>query len=203
MSQTTFAVAEATTETPVPEAPAAAGDTGHTTESTGHDGGHTGAFPPMDTTTYPSQIFWLVVFFGLLYLLMSRVALPRMEKVLQRRHGAIEADLAKASALKNETEAAISAYEKSLADARAGAQAIAADTRARIGGEVEAERAALDKTLAGRIADAESRIAASKSQAVKDVGDVAAETAAEIVAALTGTQVSKDDAARAIAGLKV
>jgi F-type H+-transporting ATPase subunit b len=203
MSQSASGTAEATTEAPANEAPAAAGETGHTTESTGHEGGHTGAFPPMDTTTYPSQIFWLVVFFGLLYLLMSRVALPRMEKVLQRRHGAIEADLAKASALKNETEAAIAAYEKSLADARAGAQAIAADTRARIGGEVEAERAALDKTLAGRIADAESRIAASKSQAVKDVGDVAAETAAEIVAALTGTQVSKDDAARAIAGLKV
>lgn len=198
MSQSASGTAEATTEAPV-----TTGETGHTTESTGHEGGHTGAFPPMDTTTYPSQIFWLVVFFGLLYLLMSRVALPRMEKVLQRRHGAIEADLAKASALKNETEAAIAAYEKSLADARAGAQAIAADTRARIGGEVEAERAALDKTLAGRIADAESRIAASKSQAVKDVGDVAAETAAEIVAALTGTQVSKDDAARAIAGLKV
>lgn len=191
MSQPTFAVAEATT-----------GETGQTTESTGHDGGHTGVFPPMDTTTYPSQIFWLVVFFGLLYLLMSRVALPRMEKVLQRRHGAIEADLSKASALKNETEAAIAAYEKSLADAKAGAQSIAAETRARIGGEVDAERAALDKTLAARIADAESRIAASKSQAVKDVGDVAAETAAEIVAQLTGTRVSKADAAKVIAGLK-
>lgn len=191
MSQPTFAVAEATT-----------GETGQTTESTGHGGGHTGVFPPMDTTTYPSQIFWLVVFFGLLYLLMSRVALPRMEKVLQRRHNTIEADLSKASALKNETEAAIAAYEKSLADAKAGAQTIAAETRARIGGEVEAERAALDKTLAAKIADAESRIAASKSQAVKDVGDVAAETAAEIVAQLTGTRVSKADAAKVIAGLK-
>ena len=202
MSQTTFAVAEATTETPVPEAPAAAGETGHTTETTGHDGGHTGAFPPMDTTTYPSQIFWLVVFFGLLYLLMSRVALPRMAAVLERRHQAIEADLSKASALKTETETAIAAYEKSLADAKAGAQAIAADTRARIGSEVDAERAALDKTLAAKIADAESRIAVSKAQAVKDVGEVAAETAAEIVAELTGTQISKAEAARVIAGLK-
>jgi F-type H+-transporting ATPase subunit b len=156
----------------------------------------------MDTTTYPSQIFWLVVFFGLLYLLMSRVALPRMAAVLERRHKAIEADLSKASALKTETETAIAAYEKSLADAKAGAQAIAADTRARIGSEVDAERAALDKTLAAKIADAESRIAVSKAQAVKDVGEVAAETAAEIVAELTGTQISKAEAARVIAGLK-
>jgi F-type H+-transporting ATPase subunit b len=202
MSQSTFVVAEATTETPSAEVPAVTGETGQTTESTGHDGGHAGAFPPMDATTYPSQIFWLVVFFGLLYVLMSRLALPRMAQVLERRHSAIAGDLAKASALKNETELAIQSYEKALADARAGAQAIASETRARIGGEVESERAALDKTLAARIADAEARIAASKTLAMKDGGDVAAETAAEIVAELTGTQVSKADVAKAISGLK-
>ena len=202
MSQTTFIVAEATAETPSAEAPAAVGETGTTTESTGHEGGHSGAFPPMDATTYPSQIFWLVVFFGLLYLLMSRVALPRMAKVLERRHDAISSDLARASALKNETESAIQSYGKALADARAGAQSIAAETRAKIGGEIEAERAALDKTLAGKIADAEARILSSKTRAMKDVDDVAAETAAEIVAELTGTPIGKADAAKAIAGLK-
>jgi F-type H+-transporting ATPase subunit b len=202
MSQSTIVIAEATAETSSTEAPAAVGETGQTTESIGHEGGHTGAFPPMDATTYPSQIFWLVVFFGLLYVLMSRLALPRMAQVLERRHATISGDLSKASALKTETEAAIQSYEKALADARAGAQAIASETRARIAGEVEAERAALDKTLAAKIADAETRIASSKSQAMKDVGDVAADTAAEIVVQLTGTQVSKADAAKAISGLK-
>lgn len=183
------------------EAPAT-GETGHTTESTAHDGGHQGAFPPMDTATFPSQIFWLVIFFGLLYLLMSRLALPKMAAVLAHRHKTIEGDLAKATALKNETEAAVQAYEKALADARARAQGIAAETRAKMTAEMDAERGALEKKIAAKTADAESKIATAKSQAMKDVGEVAAETAAEIVSELTGAKMSKAEAVKAIAGLK-
>ena len=198
MSQTTIVVAEETTAVQAP----AAGETGQTTESTGHEGGQKGAFPPMDATTFPSQIFWLVVFFGLLYLLMSRLVLPMMAGVLAKRHQTIESDLARASALKNETEAAVQAYEKALADARAKAQAIAAETRAKMAGEMDAERSALEKKIAAKTADAESRIASAKAQAMQDVGEVAAEAAAEIVAELTGSSVSKAEAAKAISGLK-
>ena len=92
MSQTTIVVAEETTAVTAP----AAGETGHTTESTAAEGGHGGVFPPMDATTFPSQIFWLVIFFGLLYLLMSRLALPKMAAVLEKRHKTIEGDLVRA-----------------------------------------------------------------------------------------------------------
>ncbi|MCA3559442.1 MAG: F0F1 ATP synthase subunit B [Aestuariivirga sp.] len=201
MSQSTLAVAEATTtEAPAPAA-AEEGAAPATTEGTGAEGGH-GGFPPMDAHTFPSQIFWLVIFFGLLYLLMSKLALPRMEAVLTKRHKAIESDLSKASALKHETEAAIRHYEKSLADARANAQGIATETRAKIAAEIEAERSALEKTLSAKLAEADARISATKAKAMQDVNEVAAETAAEIVSALTGAPVSKDQAARAIAGLK-
>jgi F-type H+-transporting ATPase subunit b len=197
MAQTTIVVAEETTAVAAP-----AGEAGHTTESTAAEGGHQGAFPPMDATTFPSQIFWLVVFFGLLYLLMSRLALPKMAAVLANRHKTIESDLAKASALKNETEAAIQAYEKALADARAKAQGIAAETRAKMSAEMDAERAGLEKKIGAKTAEAESRIATAKAQAMKDVGEVAAETAAEIVSELTGATVSKAEAVKAVAGLK-
>jgi F-type H+-transporting ATPase subunit b len=197
MAQTTIVVAQDTTAVEAP-----AGETGHTTESTAAEGGHQGAFPPMDATTFPSQIFWLVVFFGLLYLLMSRLALPKMAAVLANRHKTIESDLARASALKNETEAAIQAYEKALADARAKAQGIAAETRAKMSAEMDAERAGLEKKIGAKTAEAESRIATAKGQAMKDVAEVAAETAAEIVSELTGATVSKAEAVKAIAGLK-
>jgi F-type H+-transporting ATPase subunit b len=197
MAQTTIVVAQDTTAVEAP-----AGETGHTTESTAAEGGHQGAFPPMDATTFPSQIFWLVVFFGLLYLLMSRLALPKMAAVLANRHKTIESDLAKATALKNETETAIQAYEKALADARAKAQGIAAETRAKMSAEMDAERAGLEKKIGAKTAEAESRIATAKAQAMKDVGEVAAETAAEIVSELTGATVSKAEAVKAIAGLK-
>ena len=202
MSQSTIVVAEATTEAPAASGDATAtGEAGHTTEGTAAEGGH-GAFPPMDAHSFPSQIFWLVIFFALLYLLMSKVALPRMAAVLDKRHKAIESDLSKASALKHETEAAIQHYEKSLSDARANAQGIATDTRAKIAAEIEAERSALEKTLSAKLAEADSRISATKAKAMQDVHEVAAETAAEIVTELTGHTVTKEHAAKAIAGLK-
>ena len=201
MSQSTIVVAETTTEAPAEGAAPASGEAGHTTEGTAAEGGH-GGFPPMDAHSFPSQIFWLVIFFALLYLLMSKVALPRMAAVLDKRHKAIESDLSKASALKHETEAAIQHYEKSLADARANAQSIATETRTRIGAEIEAERSALEKTLSAKLAEADTRISATKAKAMQDVHEVAAETAAEIVSELTGHKVSKEHAAKAIAGLK-
>lgn len=203
MSQSTIVVAEATTtEAPAAEGEApATGEAGHTTEGTGAEGGH-GGFPPMDAHSFPSQIFWLVIFFALLYLLMSKVALPKMAAVLGNRHKAIEGDLAKASAAKNETEAAVQSYEKALAEARAKAQGIAAETRGKMNAEMDAERAALEKTLAVKSADAESKIAKAKASAMQDVGAVAAETAAEIVAELTGAKVTPAEAAKVIAGLK-
>ncbi|WP_373505905.1 F0F1 ATP synthase subunit B [Aestuariivirga sp.] len=200
MSQSTTVLAQAETEAPAAETPATA-EAGHT-EGTAAEGGHGGAFPPMDTSTYPSQIFWLFIFFGLLYLLMSRVALPKMAAVLEKRSARIESDLAKAQTLKNETEAAVAAYEKALADARAKAQDIAVETRNRMASEMDAERASLEKTLAAKVSEAEAKIAAARAASMKDVGEVAAESAAEIVAELTGSKVSKDAAAQVIAGLK-
>jgi F-type H+-transporting ATPase subunit b len=206
MSQTTIVVAENTPAAPAAEGAAAetpaAGETGHTTETTGQEAGHKGPFPPMDTSTFPSQIFWLVIFFGLLYLLMSKVALPKMGAVLEKRSNTIHGDLAKANALKNETQAAVQAYEKALADARAKAQAIAAETRAKMTAEMDSERASLEKTLAAKTAEAEGKIATAKAVSMKDVGEVAAETAAEIVRELTGSTISKSDAAQAVAGIK-
>jgi F-type H+-transporting ATPase subunit b len=206
MSQTTIVVAETTPAAPAAEGASAetpaAGETGHTTEGTAAEGGHKGAFPPMDTATFPSQIFWLVIFFALLYLLMSKVALPKMAAVLAKRSSAIHGDLARAQALKEETEAAVAAYEKALADARAKAQDIAVETRNRMAAEMDAERASLEKTLSAKVAEAEAKIASARAASMKDVGDVAAESAAEIVAELTGSKVSKDAAAQAVAGLK-
>lgn len=200
MSQSTTVLAQTETTAPAAEAPAAA-ETGHT-EGTAAEGGHGGAFPPMDTTTFPSQIFWLVIFFGLLYLLMSRVALPRMSAILEKRAARIEGDLAKAHALKNETEAAVAAYEKALADARSKAQGIALETRTRMATEMDAERAAVEATLGAKVGEAEARIAKAKTKAMADVSEVAADAAAEIVAELTGTKVTKAAVSKAVADLK-
>src|SRR5258707_6691574 len=86
-------------------------------------GGHGHSFPPFDKQTFPSQVLWLALTFVALYLLMSRIALPRIDSILERRRGRISGDLAEAQRLKGESDAAIAAYEESLAQARGRAQA--------------------------------------------------------------------------------
>lgn len=170
--------------------------TTETTEATGHAEG--GKFPPLDSSTFPSQLFWLVIFFAAMYLLMSRVVLPRMGAILAARKGQIDGDIAKAQALKDETEKALKAYEKSLADARANANDIARKTHDEVKAEIEAEQHKLDASLASKIKAAEDRIGKSKAKALESVEDIAADSAAEIVSALTGAKVLKTAADKAV-----
>jgi F-type H+-transporting ATPase subunit b len=149
-------------------------------------GGHARSFPPFDKQTYPSQVLWLALTFAALYLLMSRVALPRIDSILERRRTRIAGDLAEAMRLKAESDTAIASYEKSLADARARAQALVNDARQRQAAEAEAARKALDAELNARIAEAERGIAATKSAAMVNVRAIATEAAAAIVERLIG-----------------
>src|ERR1700716_4206470 len=128
-----------------------ANETAHTGTSVEVPGsGHARAFPPFDKQTFPSQLLWLTVTFVALYLLMSRIALPRIESILERRRQRIAGDLAEALRLKGESDAAIAAYEKALADARGRAQALVNDARQKQAAEAEAARKALDAALNAR-----------------------------------------------------
>jgi F-type H+-transporting ATPase subunit b len=156
-------------------------------------GGHARPFPPFDKQTYPSQLLWLTLTFVALYLLMARIALPRIDQILERRRQRIAGDIAEALRLKGESDAAIASYEKSLAEARSGAQALLNDSRQQQAAEAEAARKALDATLNARIAEAESRIAQTKSAAMANVRGIAAEAAAAIVERLIGIAPGSPD----------
>jgi F-type H+-transporting ATPase subunit b len=166
----------------------------------GAEGGHKGVFPPLDSKTFPSQIFWLVIFFALLYALMSKLVLPRIAAILETRKQRIEGDLARASALKEETEAALNSYQKALADARGNANDIATKTRETVNADVAGKQQALNADLSTKAAAAEGRIAKAKAKAMESVQDIASDTASEIVAALTGGKVTKAALTKALKG---
>jgi F-type H+-transporting ATPase subunit b len=155
------------------------------------------AFPPFDKQTFPSQLFWLTVTFVALYLLMSRIALPRIDSILERRRQRIAGDIAEALRLKGESDAAIASYEKALANARSRAQALVNDSRQRQAAQAEAGRKALDATLNARIAQAERSIAETKATAMVNVRGIATEAAAAIVERLIGIAPSSPDAVAA------
>ena len=169
------------------------GETAHTEA----DGSH-GGFPPFESSTFASQLVSLAIAFVLLYVIVSRIALPRVGAVIDARQNKIEGDLAEAQKLKDESEAALKAYEADLASARSKAQAIGAETRDKLNAASEAERKALEDKLSARLADAEKTIAATRASAMSNVRGIAADAAGAIVQRLTGAAPDSNAVASAV-----
>ncbi len=155
--------------------------TAHTEAPKGH-----GAFPPFQSQHFPSQLLWLTLTFALLYVLMSRIALPRIGGSSPRGISVSPTIWRPRRDFKERSEAANAAYLKSLADARARAQAIANETRARQVAEAKGSNKRLEAQLNEKLAAAEQSITATRSGAMENVGKIAAETAAAIVERLIG-----------------
>jgi F-type H+-transporting ATPase subunit b len=145
-------------------------------------------FPPFQKDTFASQLVSLVIAFVALYLIVSRIALPRVGGAIDARQNAIDGDLADAQKLKDQSDAALKSYEGELASARSRAQAIGAETREKLNAQSEAERKALEDTLSVKLADAEKTIAATRTTAMSNVRGIAVDAAAAIVQRLTGVQ---------------
>src|ERR1700746_1056797 len=143
------------------------GDAKGATAHTEADGGHKAPFPPFERNTFASQLVSLLVAFVALYLIVSRIALPRVGSLLDERQKVIESDLAEAQALKDASDAALKAYESELASARSRAQAISAETREKLNAAAEAQRKTLEQQLAVKLGEAEKTIASTREAAMR------------------------------------
>ena len=167
--------------------------TAHTEAPAGH-----AKFPPFESEHFPSQLVWLAISFVLLYVLMSKIALPRIGGIMAARSKIIGDDLAAAEQLKERSNAAQAGYEKALADARGRAQAIAGATRQQQARETEDLHKRLEAQLHERIVAAEQSIAKSRDAAMSNVRSIAAETASAIVERLIGQRPRDEDVAAAL-----
>ena len=158
--------------------------------------------PQLNPLDWGPQIIWLAITFGILYLLMVKVALPRIGGVIDARAAHIAKDLAAADKLRRETEEAIAAYEQALAEAKQKAHAIIDAGRTKLKEEVAAERAKLDRELGKKSAEAEARIDQAKTTAMKDVSAVAADVAADIVRQLIAANPPKAEIEKAVAAAR-
>jgi F-type H+-transporting ATPase subunit b len=161
-----------------------------------------GGMPQLDFTTFPSQIFWLVVALVVIYFLMSRLALPAIGGTLAARKGRIASDLAAAEELKQKAVAAEKAYDDALVKARAEAAKILAATKAEIQADLNAAIAKADAEIAAKSAESAKRIDEIRDGAAAAVAEVAKDTAGELVGALGGKADAKAIAAAVSARLK-
>jgi len=142
--------------------------------------------PQLDYHTFVPQLVWLAISFTVLYILMATLGLPKVRGAIEGRRQHLNGDLGRAAALKEEAEAALAAYQKVLADARAAAQETLRHTGERLAAEAAERQRQLAATLAEQIAAAEARIAAGKDAALADIRGIAAEVGSAVVEKLTG-----------------
>ena len=154
------------------------------TETDSHGAAEAAGMPQLEFSTFPNQIFWLVVALVIIYMILSRIALPRIASVLAERRGMITGDLAAAEDLKRKAEDAEAAYNRALADARAEAARIVAEAKAEIQADVDAALESADDEIAAKVAESEKVIAGIRASAFENVEAVALSVAADVVEAM-------------------
>jgi F-type H+-transporting ATPase subunit b len=154
--------------------------------------------PQFQPEFFSPQLVWLAITFILLYVLMSRVALPRIGQVLEEREHRINDNLRKAEMLRKEAETAVAAYERRMAEARAKAHETVREIREQMAAEAAERHQQLNERLAGEIASGEARIAEARMKAVASVRDMAVEVATVAAARLLGEPVNEAAVASAV-----
>lgn len=164
-------------------------------------GGESAGLPQLDPTWWPSQLFWLAITFGVLYWVMAGKFLPSLGGAIEERRDRIADDLDQAAEFKRQAEEAEDAYNKALADARAKAQGIAADTRAEMDKEIAGLQAETEEALEKQLAAADARISKMKSDAAAKVREAAADTTRAVVEALIDEAPTDEAVSKAIDSL--
>ena len=160
-----------------------------------------GGMPQLNVHDFVPQLVWLAILFVALYLVMSKVALPRVGDALQLRADRIKEDLDRAAAHKDETEKIVAAYEKARTEARNKAAAVSRQTAESLAKTSAERQAKVSEELAGKIKSAETGIAAARDRAMGEIRNVAADIAADAARRLVGLQVGAPDAQAAVAAV--
>ena len=150
-----------------------------------------GGLPQLDLTTWPTQLFWLVVSFVVMYALMSTLVTPRIRSVLEDRQQRISNDLQKAREADTQVNEIRADYEASLAAARSEAAEKARDAVNQAKASAEKAEVVIATKLNRKLKNAETKLAKMRKGAMSNINEVAAEITAETVSQLTGMKPTK------------
>ncbi len=156
------------------------------------------ALPQMDVTSYPGQVFWLILTFVVLLLVMWRLALPRVTATLDKRERKLTGDLEQAENLRRDAHALEEKVRETLAKAQQEAQEILRAAAEQIAAERAQKLAVFEEEAARMAAEAEKRIGNARQKALTEIREAATETAGAIVEKFSGSPVNVQEAAAAV-----
>ncbi|WP_371396185.1 F0F1 ATP synthase subunit B' [Fretibacter rubidus] len=164
--------------------------------------GSSGGMAQLDLSTWASQIFWLVITFAVLYFVLSKFILPKIDEGLTNRGDRIADDLEEAARMTQEAQQAELDYEQSMADAKAKAHNISETTRKSVEAEIEADIAKAEEEFARKQSEADTRIAKVKAAGLAKVDEVALDTVSAILDKVAGLKVPASAVKSAVSNVK-
>lgn len=164
-------------------------------------GGESQGLPQLDFSTWPTQIFWLIVTFAIGYILMARMVVPNIGAVLEERRERISSDIEQAKAADADAKSMQSKYEAELAEARTKAADAAKQALDEAKAENEKAEAELSAKLAKKIKTAETKLAKAREEALAGIDEAAQETVADIASQVAGVKVTAAEAKKTVASV--
>ena len=158
--------------------------------------------PQMEFADYMPQVVWLVITFATLYVLMAKLALPRITDILETRQRHLEHDLELSEKLRDEAQTTLAEYDAAIVSARAETESLLAKARESIQTETQERIAELNGRLESEIRESDARIRHAMSQAMDEVVVVAGNSARAAVERLAGIKVSDEQARVAVESVR-
>ena len=147
---------------------------------------------------FTSQLFWLLLVFGIIYFVIGKGMVPKIQGVVEKRDAKISDDLAAAQRAREEAEETEAAYRERIEASRSEAMKLASAAKQKAALEAEQKLKAIDEQIGAKVAEAEAGIRAAVDKAERELEPLAAEAASELVAKLTGRTVDPAEARTAV-----
>ena len=154
-----------------------------------------GGMPQLNPEFWISQIFWLIITFGILFIVLTKVILPRISDNLETRKSQILENIETADKQKEESQKKIDEYEKIILDSKLKAKSYFNEAREKILDDINKKRAALEKDLDEEIIEVEKELSDLKNKSGEKINKIAAETSAELIKELIGEEVNSSSIA--------
>ena len=154
-----------------------------------------GGMPQLNPEFWISQIFWLIITFGILFIVLTKVILPKISNNLETRKSQILENIETADKQKEESQKKIDEYEKIILDSKLKAKSYFNNAREKILDDINKKRAALEKDLDEEISEVEKELSDLKNKSGEKINKIAAETSAELIKELIGEEVNSSSIA--------
>ena len=149
-----------------------------------------GGMPQLDPEFWISQIFWLILTFGTLYVVLSKLILPKISANLELRKSQIQENIEAAEKQRGNSESKLKEYDEIILKSKIEAKNLFKDTRDKALKDINSKREILEKQIDEEIKKAEKEISELKKTGPEKINKIAIETSSEVLKSLIGTDVN-------------